>query len=308
MELSPIPNANRIVSATVVCGAGGKWRGVVGKDQFEVGDKCCVYLPDSIIPECSELSFMSSTKWRVKMRNFRGAPSEVVIVRYEGDDIVGKDITELAGVKRYIKAVPANLAGIAKGDFPSFIRKTDEPNWQRVPELVELLEGNPYYITEKADGSSTTAYQWGEGDFGVCSRNLELVESESNGYWKIANKYNLRKRLPHGYALQWETCGPGIQKNPMGFTELTGLAFSLYDITAQEYCEVSDLLHLCQQINFPVVPILESGHFFECKDLSLKAKGKYCSGQIREGIVVRSSVHINEKPVSFKVINLDYED
>ena len=44
--LEDIPNAHFIKSATVVCGKGGKWRGVVRKSDFSKGDKCLVYLPD----------------------------------------------------------------------------------------------------------------------------------------------------------------------------------------------------------------------------------------------------------------------
>lgn len=36
-------------------------------------------------------------------------------------------------------------------------------------------------------------------------------------------QHNLEERLPEGFAIQWETCGPKIQGNPMGFTDITGM-------------------------------------------------------------------------------------
>src|SRR5574337_337127 len=215
IDLQPIPGADFIISATVVCGEGGKWKGIVKKSDFCKGDLCTVYLPDSIIPESEQMQFMAKSNWRVKMQRFKGAPSEVLIMPGHWIFPVGTDVTENFGVVKYHKPVPAHLQGLAKGYFPDFIPKTDEPNYQRSPELVEYLIGKPYYITEKMDGSSTTAYRW-KGNFGVCSRNLELKRDEKNGYWKIALKYGLQQKLPEGIALQCETCGPGVQRNPSG--------------------------------------------------------------------------------------------
>lgn len=124
LALDTIENADYIVCATVVCGIGGKWRGVVTKGIYEVGSKCIVYLPDALIPESEEMAFMKSSNWRVKMRRFRGAPSEVVIMPFLSSYIgyginIGEDMTEQLGVTKYHKPVPANLQGKAIGDFPS---------------------------------------------------------------------------------------------------------------------------------------------------------------------------------------------
>lgn len=307
IALEPIPGADFIVAATVVCGDGGKWRGVVKKADFEVGSRCIVYLPDSILPESESMKFMEATGWRVKMRRFRGAASEVVIMPSELVISIGKDVTNLFGVKKYFKPIPASLAGKAKGNFPGFIRKTDEPNYQRSQNLIDKLMGKPYYITEKADGSSSTAYRW-KGVFGVCSRNLELEESTENGYWEIANRYNLKETLPEGYAIQWETCGPKIQSNPMGFNKIEGFAFSVWDISNQRYLEFDEFITFCKKLGFPTVKILFSGDIYINIDLSKTAKGKYENGNEREGIVVRSWHLIDGEIISFKAINLDYKD
>lgn len=308
IDLQPIQNADFIVSATVVCGQGGKWRGIVRKNDFIMTDLCIVFLPDSLIPERNDMMFMKDSNWRVKMRRFKGAPSEVVIIPIrETIQPIGTDITELFGVTKYHKPVPAHLQSIAKGLFPDFIPKTDELNYQRYPELVDQLVGKPYYITEKADGSSTTAFKW-KGQFGLCSRNLELERNPDNGYWKVAIEYNLEEKLPEGIAIQWETCGPGIQSNPMGLTEIAGFAFSAYKIDEHRYLNAYEFTILCKTLEFPTCEITKWDQEFNKDGLEYLGEGKYKNGKQREGVVVRSQENIEGgKPISFKVINLDYE-
>lgn len=312
VEVLPIPEADFIVSATVVCGNAGRWRGVVRKNELHLGMKCIVYLPDSVIPECDQMRFMESRGWRVKMCRFRGAPSEVLIMPMPLSDNpawsleVGTDVTAIFGVTKYFKPIPANLQGLAKGDFPSFIPKTDELNYQRYPDLVEQLHGKPYFITEKADGSSTTAYRY-RGQFGVCSRNLELVEDDDNGYWKLAKKYELESKLPEGYAIQWETCGPKIQSNPMGLSDLAGYAFNVYNIPERRHLEYMEFNKFCYELRFPMVRLVSYNDSFDKDVVHNLGEGTYENGKQREGVVVRSQTNIGHAPISFKVINLNYE-
>jgi len=310
ISLEPIEGADFIVSATVVCGKGGKWKGIVKKDQFEIDSWCNVYLPDALIQPNEAMQFMEATGWRVKMRRFKGAPSEVVIMpvpkAYHESMEVGTDLTLWFGVTKYHKPIPTHLNGIAKGYFPDFIPKTDEPNYQKCEDLVDALQGKFYYVTEKADGSSTTAYRY-KGNFGVCSRNVELLRNEENGFWKVAIKYKLEEKLPDGIALQWETCGPGIQKNPMGLSEIDGFAFSAYDIVEKKYLEFAEFLTLIDRLDFPTCKILDIKSSFDKEKIATLGEGKYSNGHEREGVVVRSQDNIGHAPISFKVINLNYE-
>lgn len=310
IDMQPIPGADFIVSATVVCGEGGKWKGIVRKSDFSEGDLCNVFLPDSIIPEQESMAFMKASNWRVKMRRFKGAPSEVLIMPnnvFGETCFVGRDITVENGVTKYHKPVAAHLQGIAKGEFPGFIPKTDEPNYQRYPELVDTLVGKAWYMTEKADGSSTTAYKW-KGEFGICSRNLELERNEDNGYWKVARKYQVEERLPEGLAIQWETCGPGIQSNPMGLPEIDGFLFSAYHIPERRYLTFDEIRKLSLEIGFPMARLIEWGHCFIPHGVEMRGEGVYSNGKQREGVVIRSQHNLEgHKPISFKVINLGYE-
>jgi len=311
IQLDNIPDAHFIASATVVCGKGGKWRGIVRKDECSVGQECLVYLPDSVVPECDQMRFMEKRQWRVRMCRFRGAASEVLIMPIPTDRIfkvvVGTDVTAACGVTRYFKPVPVSLQGLAKGQFPNFIPKTDEPNYQKNWNLVEMLHGKPYYVTEKADGSSTTAYRY-NGAFGVCSRNLELVKDEANGYWQVAKKYELEERLPEGFALQWETCGPKIQSNPMGLEKIDGFAFSAYNILEHRYLSMDEFLSFCRKLGFPTVKIVCIAPAFDKEKVEILGEGVYGNGKEREGVVIRSqSNQLVTMPISFKVINLNYE-
>lgn len=312
VSFDPIEGADFILKATVVCGEGGKWRGIVKKQDFIIGDVCIVYLPDAILPRIDKFKFMESSGWRVRMRKFKGAPSEVLIMPYDMEVLyeIGANLTCILDVKKYFKPIPANLIGLILGNFPQFIPKTDEPNWQRVPEMVDMLVGRPYYITEKCDGSSTTAYRY-KGHFGICSRNRELKETEGNGYWKVARKYNLQESLPDGIALQWETCGPDIQKNPMCLKEIDGFVFSAYNIECQEYMDGHSLINLCHELRMPLagnVPI-SMGNSFKKEGIESLGEGFYWNTQQqREGVVVRSFENFNGKPISFKVINLNYKE
>lgn len=320
ISLEPIEGADLIVSASVVCGKGGKWRGVVRKSDFVVGSFCTVFLPDSLLDKDkhSYLPYMEKTKWRVRMCRFKGAPSEVLITKCDAHTYndsteqlwdIGLDVTSDLEVKKYHKPVPANLQGKAKGEFPGFIPKTDEPNYQNSvgQEYIELLEGKPYYIAEKADGSSTTAFKY-KGQFGLCSRNWELERDEKNGYWEVAIRYNLEEKLPEGIALQWETCGPKIQSNPMGLNKVDGFAFSAYNISKSEYLDMRDFINLCEEIGFPTVKIESIGNPFKKSKVATLGEGKYSNGNQREGVVVRSQQNLlGHKPISFKVINLNYE-
>lgn len=312
IAMEMIEGADFIACATVVCGKGGKWKGVVRKSECDIGLWVTVYLPDALITEAHALEygmgFMSASNYRVKMRRFKGAPSEVVIMPLQvvGGE-VGSDCTQMLNVTKYHKPVPANLQGKAKGDFPGFIPKTDEPNYQRAEDLVDALVRQPFFITEKADGSSTTAYKY-KGNFGVCSRNWELERDEENGYWKIAIQHKLEERLPEGFALQWETCGPKIQSNPHGFTEIIGLAFSAYNIEERRYLTFDEFVEFCTKLKFPMVPILMMDDCFYKDGIETLGEGTYKNGKQREGVVVRSTTnHLGHKPISFKVINLNYE-
>lgn len=310
--LEPIEGADRIVSATVVCGAGGKWHGVVPKDDFTVGSPCLVYLPDSVVPSTPEFAFMQRYHFRVRMQRLRGVPSEVLITKIAGEFPCGTDLTFEAGVTKYEKVLDPKLAGVAKGNFPQFIPKTDEPNFQRSDRMISMLGSTKCYITEKADGSSCTIYKH-QGQFGVCSRNLDLMEQDGNAYWVQAKRYGLPERLTDGLAVQAELVGPGVQKNPMGLAEHDLLVFSVFDINTQEYLNFEAMVHVCEALGLNTVKVLHEDVIIPvtAEGLQAMAEGTYSNNTPREGIVIRPMEELRTahgERVSVKVINLNYRD
>lgn len=320
VSVSSIKDADRIEAIEVVCGSGGKWSAVAQRGQFAVGDKCEIYLQDSILPEDDDrFSFMEKYRFRVKMIRLRGVPSEALVVDL-ADDIdpktkVGTDITHLRKVKKYTKALPANLAGIARGNFPSFIPKTDEVNFQKVPKIVAAMQDDWFVVTEKCDGTSCTFYHDpADGHFGVCSRNIEYKHSKDSVYWRLAEKYGIEAILKDhpGYAIQAEGVGPGIQKNPMGLPDIEIRVFDIYDINGGFYLDGTEIYEFCKEYNLPMVRVLYTMEAASMSDDDWRAlaEGEYENGNQREGIVVRPIVDtwLYNQRMSFKVINLLYNE
>lgn len=311
-QVFPIEGAERIESLEVHCGRGGKWRGTAVKGQFQAGDLCQVYLQDSLVPPTPELAFMEKYHWRVGMRRFLGVPSEVLITAQTVPGNEGDDVTEAAGVTKYEKPIPITMRGEVWGGFPSFIPKTEEPNFQAVPEMVEALRQRPFYSTIKCDGSSATIYRRGD-HFGCCSRNLELKDTPNNVIWQLAHRYNLPDTLPDGWAIQLEIVGPGIQGNPMGLKQVDVRLFSLYDLEARRYLGGAAVKEAAEQLQLPMVEVVDWGRPFAFNDdeeLRRYAEGLYANGRQREGVVIRplEEMLVNGLRLSFKVVNLLYKE
>lgn len=316
INIYPIPNADSIESLEVICGPGGRWRGIAKKQEFQIGDLCEVYLQDSLLPQIERFSFMERHDWRVKMMRMKGAPSECLIMPLTvvtRDLAIGNSIDHWVGVTKYVKPVSGQLSGDIKGNFPTFIPKTDEPNFQRVPEMVAALRNQKYTASVKADGSSGTVFH--DGELHCCSRNYEMSESPKLALWQIAKKHNLEDKLKDsGVALQFEIVGPGIQKNPLGLSEVDMRLFQVWDIVNRRYMDWTSYRYLGDFFDFPMVDVVTWGDIFqEAWDdeyLRLMAQVKYPNGKHAEGVVIRpmEETKVNGERLSFKVLNLLYKD
>ena len=317
VEATPIEGADFIHSLKVVCGKHGLWRGVSKKD-IKVGDLVAVFFQDAVLPsDDPRFLFMASRHFRVSMCRFKGAPSECLIMPNDsGVDEIGADITEIYKVTKYEKQLPLGMGGDIIAPFPTDrCPVTDEVNFQQVPELVHKLAGNPFYISEKVDGTSCTAWVDDNG-LHVCSRNYELAEfsksnpEKTNIYWRMAREYSL-DRLPKNIFLQFEIVGPGIQRNPMGLEHNEIRVFSGYDSVKRKYISVQNLICLCD-LHKPTLPTVNIIVDFplglfripDVEGLQKLAEIKYKNGNWAEGIVIRGL----ECDWSFKVINLMYKD
>ena len=185
-SLTPIDGADKIELATV-----GGWKVVCQKGLYNEGDLAVYFEIDSWIPH-TIAPFLSKGQYprvfegvegeRLKTIKLRGQLSQGLLMpldeackNIESQLFEGLDVTVPLGVLKWEKAVPAQLAGVCKGNFPSLIPKTDQERAQNlVKEIVAASEaGIQFEITEKLEGSSMTVYRI-KGEFGVCSRNLDL--------------------------------------------------------------------------------------------------------------------------------------
>jgi RNA ligase (TIGR02306 family) len=220
----------------------------------------------------------------------------------EGEDVSGK-----LGIIKYEPPVPASLQGIAKGLFPSFIPKTDEERIQNLSETYFTFKENPvpYYVTEKLDGSSAT-YYYRNGEFGVCSRNLELIETDDNTFWKVARILDLEnklKSLNFNVSLQGELVGEGIQGNPYKILGQKVFFFNAYNIDEGHYLDFDRFMEIIDSLELSTVPVLETN--FKLPDtieeiLSYSENKSSLNKSLdREGVVIRSV----DRKISFKAIS-----
>jgi len=326
-EIIPHGNADSLEICKIL-----GWTCVVLKGQFKVGEQVVFVEPDAILPEGrSEWEFMRARHFRVKTIRLRGVISQGLVFKEEildnpmtyGPRLIGDDVTDLLGITKYQPYIPAQLAGTVKGSFPEFLHKTDEMRIQAVPELLEKHQGKKFYITEKLDGSSMTVYL-NNGEFGVCSRNMELKETEGNAYWKVARELDLQNKLSSfgvNIALQGELIGMGVQGNKYKLSNLQFFVFNIFDIDKSHYLNYNDpLWEWLDGVNLERVPQLGivDLNFKTIDELVEFSKGKSLLNKDipREGIVLRPLVEEYDDDLrgrlSFKVINpiflLEQED
>lgn len=310
-NLVPHPNANTLCLATV-----GGWQVVTKMGEFEIGDLCAYIEIDSIVPPKPEFEFLQARRYRVRTIKLRGELSQGLALPLwylpKGEYEVNQDVTELMEITKYEKVIAAGLAGLAKGSFPNFLIKTDEPRVQSSMKLLKAISGKPYYISTKLDGTSATFY-CNEGEYGVCSRNLEL-QPGIGVYWVVSDQYHIEEKLQAWYTqtgqslcIQGEITGPSIQDNPLQRSRPELNIFNAYDIKEKRYLNFQELIDLCEFLNIPTVPIEEVGNNFsyDLIELLTIANGWYNDKHRKEGIVVRplAEESVNNARLSFKVIN-----
>lgn len=255
---------------------------------------------------------------------------------------LGEDLTELIGVKKWETPIPAQLAGTIKGAFPSFIPKTDQERVQNMdlnvaePKEVTYTDGGgntitkminkrkpnirdyTYEVTLKLDGSSMTVYK-NNGEVGVCSRNMDLLEDSNNAYWRAANACGLirylRENLKGNYAFQGELMGPGVQGNREGLNILHFFVFDVFDIDKGKYLLPLErnkfILEVMSKskdghLGFNHIPIIEYDYIIpenEILETLLKfADRESLNHKVAEGLVFKAMTD----NFSFKVINNNF--
>lgn len=231
------------------------------------------------------------------------------------ETIVGNDISEMLDIKKYDPPIPAQLAGKIKGRRPAFIPKTDEIRIQTVPDVLSRKMTEVFYITEKIDGSSMSVYIK-DGEFGVCSRNLEILEDENNSLWKVVRELRLKEKLTKygsDMLIQGELYGEGIQKNKYKIKGLKFAVFNVMDLKEGKFLDFGYFKIFCESIGVETVPILDERFILNSSvdELVYYSIGNsQLNNQVkREGLVFRSLKEERDEDLgrlSFKVINPEF--
>lgn len=352
-DIQPIEGADRIEVATV-----GGWNVVIAKNVgHKIGDLVVYCEIDSFLPIEPEFEFLRKTSYkkmesregfRLKTMRFKGVTSQGLIIPLNSAyDIYkrntpnldmtwfeGLDVTDMLGILKYEAPIPAQLMGIMKGGFPSFIRKTDEERLQNLTDKYQKWIDNDvsFYVTEKIDGSSATFYIK-DGEFGVCSRNIDLARpaafipgtvvgndgverpKQENTFWKVSREMGIEEKLKtfsansggKNIAVQGELIGEGVQKNLYGIKGHTVRFFNVFDIDEGEYYGLNQFIDFVKYVlKAETVPILETNIKLPktVEELLRVADGVSALNPKtnREGLVIRSL----DRRISFKVISNEY--
>jgi RNA ligase (TIGR02306 family) len=241
--VNAIEGADRIVSVEV-----GGWVCVTGKDNFKQGDRCIYFEPDAAMPvDHPAFAFLAERSTRqmngravhvLRTIRLKGVYSQGLVLPIGDFDFGsidpattpdGEDLSAILGVELYTQPDKGTMGNMMReGLFPThLIQKTDAERAQNLTGVWDMLRAEGDWVwTEKIDGTSLTVIRDGE-TLRVCSRNFELKPS-TNVYWQVVEKYDIAKMLPNdGDFLQGEIAGPGVQKNPLGLTELRLFIFGV---------------------------------------------------------------------------------
>ena len=335
-EILPIEGADRIEIARVQ-----GWQSVIRKGDYKVGDSVIFVPIDTVLAP----AVWNKHLWdkndptkpiRVKTIKLRGAVSQGLIFPrslvsaqeiWDHMDDPNEDVSiaGMLGITKYEKPIPVQLAGQVKGDFPThLVSKTDEDNLKsNIAVLEELKEADFVEATLKIDGTSATYIKELDGTFRVCSRNLELKDTESNVYWQMARKYKIQEMLKPGFCIQGEIAGPGIQGNPAGFNEVQLFVFNIFNLINRQPISMSviqDAINISNWV-IQIVPHAKSWtkqEFapYNVDDLqNISNSFKYHNGKPAEGLVFRGFKEGKliysqtlQKMLSVKIINQNFKD
>lgn len=326
--LTPIVGADAIECAHV-----GGWKVVVKKGEYNAGD-LAVYIeidswvPTTLAPFLSKGNFprvFNDVKGeRLRTVKLRGQVSQGLLLKpgsvdnaalcYAGIEfpcIEGLDVTDYLDIQKWEPALEF-MSADAQGAFPSQIPKTDQERIQNLSsELAQWkTEDLTWEVTEKLEGSSMTVYLI-DGEFGVCSRNLNLKPNPDATFWKTAIDANLEEALRaygDNIALQGELIGEGIQGNIYKMKGTHFYIYDIYDIADGRYWSPYERRMFCKMHNLNHCPSFAHKFFLDditIDELLANAEGKSVMGLIgceREGLVYKC----NEKEVSFKAISNRY--
>lgn len=337
LSIEPIEGADRIEKVTI-----DGWNVVSQKGIHRVGDKIVYIEIDGFLPE-SDLRFESFMKFgtrtfngvrghRVRTVRLKGVYSQGGILPLSefpelNQSSLEDDVSEIIGVVKWEAPEVGQSAGKfgdVKGNFPWFLRKSDQERIQNLYGKLKYKYSDEQFVgTLKMDGSSITVFhvmgdKYDNRGFGICSRNMELKFDETLNFEDQgcfikgalnSDLFSKVKQLSEIYggnwAVQGELVGMGIQGTFEGFTEYQVFAYNIFDIDNQEYVNYNTFREMAKSVNLTIVPeiytetkILKT----ELQDILQLSDGTSIINPVREGIVWKQ---LNGN-IQFKAISNKY--
>ncbi len=346
-DLQPIEGAD-LIELAIVDG----WKVVVAKEVgHKIGDFVIYCEVDSFLPIREEFEFLRKSSYRkmidqegfrLKTIKLRGQISQGLILPlsilegeeedeklghletpdgpiyqlgpYEWALVIeeGADVTNMLGIVKWDPPMPACLSGIAKGNFPSWGRKTDQERAQNLVSKIgsEISKGSEFEITIKLDGTSMSVGKNGD-EVVICSRNLILdTGQEGNTLIDVAKSLGLLDRIGEfgDIMISGELCGPGIQGNREKLKDHKFFVFDVFDVKSGEYIGFRERIKIIESLGLDHVPILHES--VKLDDIGLNslddilnyAIGESLNSSIREGLVFKKI----DGSFSFKAISNEF--
>lgn len=319
-DIQPIEDADKIELVFI-----DGWQCVSNKENgFKIGDLVLYCEIDTVLPEHPETEFLRNKNFRIKTIRLRGKLSQglifpISVIQKIVPDFtdehlallnVGHDVTGLIGATKWEAPIPACLGGQIEGYFPNKVPKTDAERCQNLKSELARYDDIEFVATEKLDGSSAS-FMLIDDVFKVCSRNLDLTETEGNTFWQVARKNDIEAKMrffasTHNikeFAIQGELVGEGIQKNKYKLKGHDVYLFNAFNIDKQTYFTWSEFIELIDVTELKQVPVISDQYTVtnDTNVLLLFAEGKsvLCDTTEREGIVFKSKYINNIRTSSF---------
>lgn len=304
------PNADALELGRV-----GDYLSIIPKGKFKTGDKI-VYIPEqAVLPEeiIKELGLegklAGKSKDRVKAIKLRGILSQGLIYKAKEEWVLGQDVKDHLGIRKYEAPIPIHLGGeVSSWDVK---QKFDIENIKKHNNIFK--EGEEVIFTEKIHGTCTIATyipdalsdrrkedmvegKWAIVSKGLAEKQLYFKDNEKNATNLYINAFNekIREMLDIEFNKYDELVtffGESFGKvQDLRYGKPEGYSFRMFGIkVGDEFWDFEKMAALCSCHGIDVVPVLYKGPFSK-ELLEEHTRGKeQVSGDelhIREGIVI----------------------
>lgn len=305
------------------------WEVCVKRGLYSVGDRCVYFPPDSVIPvELSDKLDITKylRKGRVCVTNLRGVPSYGTVMKYDGANPTGFDMTEELGITKWEPPIKATNGDAARPDSVFHTYYSME-NLRNFPDAFE--NGEEVEVTEKlhgenvrvgiiqiADKNGNKVWSFVAGSHNVQRKQFVTKEDgtqEESVFWKALTP-NIKGYLAwisgSGYHGQEIESNPVVRKDLHGsnvimFGERFGVVQDLhYGMSNGDFrFRWFDMTYNANYISCPIkkdsfvmakaeqVPVIYRGPFVMDKMIELASGFSTIDGKtIREGIVITSNI------------------